>query len=253
MFLMFSKINAKEKIVGWYHTGPKLKQNDMEINEMMRQFVPNPILCIIDVKPKELGLPTDAYMAIEEIHDDGTPSSKTFEHVPSEIGAEEAEEIGVEHMLRDITDNAVGTLSSNIVNKVSSVRSLKARLEDIHEYLQGVVSGKFPVNNQILSYLQDIFNLLPNLKLDELVKAFSIKTNDQMLVLYLSSMIRSVIALHNLVNNKLTNMEAERKQEKGEDAKEEAKKNSDAKKERKDSKSEGKAGKDKDGDKMDLD
>jgi len=31
---------------------------------------------------------------------DGTPTSKTFEHVPSEIGAEEAEEVGVEHLLR---------------------------------------------------------------------------------------------------------------------------------------------------------
>ena len=39
---------------------------------------------------------------MEEIHDDGTPTTKTFEHVPSEIGAEEAEEVGVEHLLRDI-------------------------------------------------------------------------------------------------------------------------------------------------------
>ena len=31
---------------------------------------------------------------------DGTPTSKTFEHVASEIGAEEAEEVGVEHLLR---------------------------------------------------------------------------------------------------------------------------------------------------------
>jgi len=31
---------------------------------------------------------------------DGTPTTKTFEHVPSEIGAEEAEEVGVEHLLR---------------------------------------------------------------------------------------------------------------------------------------------------------
>lgn len=31
---------------------------------------------------------------------DGTPPIKTFEHVPSEIGAEEAEEVGVEHLLR---------------------------------------------------------------------------------------------------------------------------------------------------------
>ena len=52
---------------------------------------------IIDAKPNRIGLPTEAYRAVEEIHDDGTPTTKTFEHVPSEIGAEEAEEVGVEH------------------------------------------------------------------------------------------------------------------------------------------------------------
>ena len=31
---------------------------------------------------------------------DGTPTSRTFEHIPSEMGAEEAEEVGVEHLLR---------------------------------------------------------------------------------------------------------------------------------------------------------
>lgn len=35
-----------------------------------------------------------------QIFQDGTPTSKTFDHVPSEIGAEEAEEVGVEHLLR---------------------------------------------------------------------------------------------------------------------------------------------------------
>jgi 26S proteasome regulatory subunit N8 len=31
-----------------------------------------------------------------------------------------------------------------------------------------------------------------------------VKTNDMMLVIYLSSLIRSVIALHNLINNKVS-------------------------------------------------
>jgi 26S proteasome regulatory subunit N8 len=32
-----------------------------------------------------------------------------------------------------------------------------------------------------------------------------VKTNDQMLVVYLAALVRSVLALHNLINNKLTN------------------------------------------------
>ena len=70
--------------------------------------------------------------------------------------------------------------------------------------------GRLPVNHQIIYKLQDIFNLLPNLNVEQLVKAFAVKTNDMMLAIYLSSIIRAVIALHNLVNNKLVNKEKER-------------------------------------------
>jgi hypothetical protein len=35
--LSFAKVNAKERIVGWYHTGPKLHQNDILINDLVRK------------------------------------------------------------------------------------------------------------------------------------------------------------------------------------------------------------------------
>lgn len=130
-------------------------------------------------------------------------------HVPSEIVAEEAEEIGVEHLLRDIKDNAVGTLSTRISTQLGSLGGLQGRLEEIRNYLQKVVSGKLPVNHQIIYNLQDMFNLLPNLENQEMVKSFSTKTNDQLLLIYLSSMIRAVIALHNLIDNKIENLKGE--------------------------------------------
>lgn len=200
---------AKEKMIGWYHSGPKLRASDLEINELFKRYTPNPVLVIVDVKPKDISIPTDAYFAIEEIKDDGTATQKTFMHVPSEIEAEEAEEIGVEHLLRDIKDNAVGTLSTRVTDQLNSVRGLQTRLEDIRDYLQKVVAGQLPVNHQIIYNLQDIFNLLPNLQTQEMVKSFSVKTNDQLLVIYLSSLIRAVIALHNLINNKIENLKGE--------------------------------------------
>lgn len=66
---MFKKINAREKLIGWYHSGPKLRASDLEINELFKRYTPNPLLCIIDVQPKEAGVPTDAYFAVEEIKD----------------------------------------------------------------------------------------------------------------------------------------------------------------------------------------
>merc|ERR1711911_114670 len=129
MSAMFKKVNAKEKIVGWYHTGPKLHQNDVAINELIREYCPNSILVIIDAEPRDMGLPTEAYHAVEEVHDDGTPTSKTFEHMATEIGAEEAEEVGVEHLLRDVKDTTVGTLSQRITNQLMGLKGLNQKLK----------------------------------------------------------------------------------------------------------------------------
>jgi 26S proteasome regulatory subunit N8 len=138
MYAMFKKVNAKERIVGWYHTGPKLHPNDIAINDLVRQYCSQSVLVIIDAKPSSIGLPTEAYRAVEEVHDDGTPTTKTFEHVPSEIGAEEAEEVGVEHLLRDIKDTTVGTLSQKITNQLMGLKGLHMKLTDMHKYLQQV-------------------------------------------------------------------------------------------------------------------
>jgi len=213
MYNMFKKVNAKERIIGWYHTGPKLNPNDIKINELVRRFNPNSVLVIIDAQPKELGLPTEAYIAVEEVHDDGTPTCKTFEHIPSEIGAEEAEEVGVEHLLRDIRNITVGTLSQQITNQQASLKGLHVHLQDIQKYLDQVGEGKLPVNHTIMYHLQDIFNLLPNLNAENFMKSITVKTNDQMAVVYLASMVRSVLALHNLIDNKIQNKEAEKEKE----------------------------------------
>ena len=223
MYNMFKKVNAKEKIIGWYHTGPKLHPNDIIINELVSRYCPNSVLVIIDAKPKDLGLPTEAYMAIEEIHDDGTPTTKTFEHVASEMGAEEAEEVGVEHLLRDIHDTTVGSLSQRITNQLMGLKGLFSQLLGIRNYLEQVVNDKLPMNHSIIYQLQDIFNLLPDVTHLDFVKSVYVKTNDQMLVVYLASLIRSVIALHNLINNKLANRDEEKKEGKEKEEKKEKK------------------------------
>lgn len=190
---------------------------------------------------------------------DGTSTSKTFVHTPSTIEAEEAEEIGVEHLLRDIRDVAVGTLSTRITSQLQSLQGLHLRLQDIGRYLQKVLDGDLPVNHAILGNLQDVFNLLPNLSTpkavgkdlptlngivngavgvsggaaaenSELAKAMSVKTNDQLMSIYLSSLIRAITAFHDLIENKIQN----KRQQEDEDArKDEAEKQDEVKKEEK--------------------
>lgn len=152
---------------------------------------------------------------------DGTTTSRTFVHTPSIIEAEEAEEIGVEHLLRDIRDVAVGTLSTRVTNQLQSLQGLHLRLRDIGAYLQKVLNDELPLNHAILGNLQDVFNLLPNLSTpetgtkagSELGHALSVKTNDQLMAIYLSSLIRAITAFHDLIENKIQNRQQQEDKE----------------------------------------
>ena len=160
LFLML--VLARERVVGWYSTGPKIRENDILINEVFRKYTPSPVFVICDVKPKALGLPVESYCTVEEV--EGTETRMAFRNVPSEIGAQEAEEVGVEHLLRDIRDTRISTLAGEVSGKTQSLQGLQTRIADIDRYLQMVTSGRVPPNQTVIAALQDMFNLMPNLK-----------------------------------------------------------------------------------------
>jgi 26S proteasome regulatory subunit N8 len=166
------------------------------------------------------------------LQQDGTETRKTFLHAPSAIEAEEAEEIGVEHLLRDIKDSTTTTLATRVSEQLSSLRGLAARLSDIQRYLVDVSDGKMPVNHQIVYFLQDALNLLPDLADPALTTGFASTTNDAQLVVYLSSLLRAVIALHALVDNKATIGRAELEEEGGKEKDKEKEKTGEGDKEK---------------------
>lgn len=128
--------------------------------------------------------------------------------MPTTVEAEEAEEIGVEHLLRDIASSSSApsssllttqSLSTRVTAQLQALRGLHARLLEIGEYLASVKKGKLPVNHQVVYHLQEIIGLLPRIEGDaDLGKAFRVGVNEQTLVVYVSALIRTVLALHDL-------------------------------------------------------
>lgn len=204
MAAMFRKVNAKELIVGFYSSSPKIEPSDLAIANLFRRFCKDPVFTIIDVRAdrEDSGLPVKAFKCVEEIQE-GNETKRVFQHIPSEIGAYEAEEVGVEHLLRDVNDPSISTLAERIRHQITALRGLRSRLTEMSQYIDDVANGKRKANNQIIYNIQTIVNKLPNLNLSKLVQSFMTKTNDIYLVLYVASIIRSITALHDLVNNKL--------------------------------------------------
>mmetsp|Transcript_20787 Transcript_20787/g.43362 ORF Transcript_20787/g.43362 Transcript_20787/m.43362 type:complete len:316 (+) Transcript_20787:156-1103(+) len=195
MFAMFRKVTAKERIVGFYSSHPTIKPNDLKINSLLGRFCANPVFVTVDVRPNQSELPTNAYLAVDNLEEGEI--KKSFKHLPSTVGAMEAEEVGVEHLLRDINDPTVSTVAGTVKQKTSSLASLASKLTGIRDYL---LSNPNP-NPAIIDSLQELFNLLPNL--DNLHSALTLKTNDMHVSLYVASLVRAVLGLHDLVVNRV--------------------------------------------------
>jgi len=162
MLSMFCKINAKERFVGFYSTGPEIRPNDSRIYLLMKRFLPKItlaplVLVIIDVRPDQASIPTTAYRLTEVLLKNNIISSNTdstsiethasispnillpqmiqsFSHVPCQIGAIEAEEVGVEHLLREINDPTIPTLSNLLDSTGLSMESLARKLLTLKGY-----------------------------------------------------------------------------------------------------------------------
>eukprot|EP00756_Hemistasia_phaeocysticola_P021846 Hpha_TRINITY_DN15798_c2_g15::TRINITY_DN15798_c2_g15_i1::g.40496::m.40496/K03038/PSMD7, RPN8; 26S proteasome regulatory subunit N8 len=205
MFAMFKKVNAKEKIIGWYSTGPKLKPNDLQIHQLLRRYCAFPVYCIIRVteEGQEEGIPATAYRMVEKVEDERVGPKLTFEHIPTQLKCSAMEEVGVAHLLRDVQeDGSAHTLGAHVEDKNQGLKSLGVKLTQICKYLQMVASGKLPINNEVLCCVQDIFNMLPGLDQFRGTPEMPTEVNDSLMVNYVSNIMRSVIALHNLILNK---------------------------------------------------
>jgi 26S proteasome regulatory subunit N8 len=144
-------------------------------------------------------------------------------------------QVGVEHLRRDINDPSVSSLAEELRHKLvrlprksitvrkhelfrgwfspciicyffvvqAGLKGLVSRLQDISKYLQAVLDDKLPPNREILYNIQTLLATLPNTAVDSVVHSLFEMTNDQHLVIYMASLTRAVLALHDLVNNKV--------------------------------------------------
>lgn len=101
---MFKKINIKEKVLGWYVTGSTFKSHDIEINELFADYAKNPVLIVVNVKSKNpVELPTKAFFSEQTVNSHGF-LERNFKNISCSVSAFEAEEVGVEHLVREIKD-----------------------------------------------------------------------------------------------------------------------------------------------------
>lgn len=113
--------------------------------------------------------------------------------------------------MRNVKNSGKSELSKKLKTQLGSLQTLSNKLNGIQEYLELVIEGKLPANHQILGKLQDIFNLLPDLSpeinnnVNSLSRAITMNTNDQMLMIHITQLVKAIIAFDDLIENKIAN------------------------------------------------
>lgn len=205
MYTLHKKVTLKERIIGWYSSLATVSPNDLEIHRKMSEYCPDtdPIFLTTDVgasDPHEI--PACAFLGAESVRRDGQPITTSFRNIPTSVEFLEVEEIGVEHLLRDIKDVDMSAIGCTLTNSIHGLAALEHRLRAISQYLGEVIEGKLQLDNEILGVIQSIFNLLPNFELKETVDALNMKSDDATFIIFISQLCRSVVSLHELVNDR---------------------------------------------------
>lgn len=113
MTMMFRKVNAKEKLLGWYTTAPRA--NDSAIHAIFAKYSDYCVKVSVDPDHQDvLALPVEAFIEIQTVQDDGSLRRK-FQHVESSVEAFEPEEIGVESLLREIKNISLNSLHQDVI------------------------------------------------------------------------------------------------------------------------------------------
>ncbi|ORD96614.1 RPN8 [Hepatospora eriocheir] len=178
MYRLFHKVNNKEKIVGWYHSGSKLHRNDLEITKSLAKIynVENMVLCVVKINEQDT-VPVQTY------YFDGI-EHKLIKKIL--VGADENEEIGVEHLLRDIKTTTGTTPKDKLMSIKNSLKKFKNSLDNVIAYLDSENH-----NSNIINLIQETINLFPKTSF-----------NVDMDRIYNAEFMNLIVAMNNLQKNK---------------------------------------------------
>ncbi|KAL0220726.1 hypothetical protein RCL1_000580 [Eukaryota sp. TZLM3-RCL] len=213
MFRMHQKVNIKETIVGWYSTGTSPVPLDLSIHRVVERLVspnaPAPVYVLVTVtQTKEF--PARAFVKVTSSRVPGEQPVDTFDALETRMGQQIAEEIGVEHLLRDIqtfdTSDLTGQRDARINGALALVKQLRAAAKYITDETNPE-TGRKP-KTEIVNMLQEVlydFPILTNMIKQDL----SHLTVEGHLSVLMACIGRSLTALHDVILNRESQLQLE--------------------------------------------
>ncbi|KAI4372943.1 hypothetical protein MLD38_011122 [Melastoma candidum] len=195
MLLSHQKVNPKEVIVGWYSTGFGVTGGSVLFHEFYSREVSNPVHLTVDTGFSSGQASIKAYVAINLSLGDRQLAAQ-FQEIPLDLRMVEAERVGFDILKKQSVDK----LPSDLEGMEASMERLLALIDDVYKYVDDVVEGRVPADNNVGRFIADAVASIPKMTPSAFDKLVNDGIQDQLLLLYLSSITRTQLSLAEKLN-----------------------------------------------------
>lgn len=195
MLASHQKVNPKEVIVGWFSTGSGVTGGSALIHDFYSREASNPIHLIVDTGFTNGEATIKAFVSVSLSLGDQQLAAQ-FQEIPLDLRMVEAERIGFDVLKKTTVDK----LPNDLEGMEASMERLLALIDDVYKYVDDVVEGRVAPDNNIGRFISDSVAAIPKLSPSAFDKLVNDSLQDQLLLLYLSSITRTQLSLAEKLN-----------------------------------------------------
>ncbi|XP_063978046.1 eukaryotic translation initiation factor 3 subunit F [Diachasmimorpha longicaudata] len=200
------RVNAQENIVGWWATGKEVTTHSSVIHEYYARECNNPVHLTVDttlLNTTRMGI--KAYVCVQL----GVPNGKQgcmFTPTKVQVTSYEPEITGLQLCQKTQSlpsaPKTGGTVEPmmDLAQIAEASSKLSSMLDQVLTYVDDVLTGKQPPDNQVGRALLDMVHSVPKMTSDQFDEMFNSNVKDLLMVVALSQLIKTQLQL----NEKLT-------------------------------------------------
>ncbi|XP_062230460.1 eukaryotic translation initiation factor 3 subunit F-like [Phragmites australis] len=195
MYASHHKVNPKELIVGWFSTGFGVSGGSTLIHDFYSREVQNPIHLTVDTGFTRGEASIKAYVSSNLSLGDRHLAAQ-FQEIPMDLRMIEAEKAGFEILKSTMVEK----LPNDLEGMESSMGKLYILIDEIYKYVDDVVAARVAPDNRVGRFIADSVASMPKLSPAAFDKLFNDKIQDNLALVYLSSITRTQISIAEKLN-----------------------------------------------------
>lgn len=213
MLALHLRANPRETIVGWYATAlPDEATGESkciaDTSSLIHEFYAgecddDPLHLVVDTSLASDDMALRAYRSIP-VTVKGEPLANIFHEIRLAVKSSESERICIDRMIgaASTTEGASTNQDESLALKVS-MEKLLAMLETCSEYVDKVVGGTIPPDDEVGRDISETLNSVPRIRPEVFDKMFNDSLQDLLMVTYLSNITKTQLTIAEKLNETL--------------------------------------------------